>query len=286
MNDKQLADKVKKGYLRGQGLSLEKGVQLDILAPSPSNKRNMPNDIARSSLFVTKAKGVARKSIKHQRMFHLHKDISIVYTGEELRADDDEIIWMEILNVSQTVKLGEPFEFNIASLVKAIGWPHNGNYYEKIRQSISRLKTTEILFKNPKAHGVSSAFSLIQKYDVINDDQAMPSHYRMYLDPEIVLLFVNKNFSSHEWEAYRKLSPIARRLADYTQSHKVPNPLDILDFHSLCGSDNGNISSWKQKVNKAIGELSDCGIIINGQIENNKIFITRSNSRDLSDIAA
>jgi hypothetical protein len=283
VDDKLLAEKIKKGYLRSKGVTTE-SCQLDILAPSPSNKRNMPNDIARSSLFVTKAKGVARKAIKHQRMFHLHKDISIVYTGEELRADDDEIIWMEILNFSQTVKLGEPFEFNISSLVKAIGWPHNGNYYEKIRQSISRLKTTEILFKNPKAHGVSSAFSLIQKYDVINDEQAMPSHYRMYLDPEIVLLFVNKNFSQHEWEAYRKLSPVARRLADYTQSHKTPHPLDILDFHSLCGSDNNNLASWKQKTKKAIGELSDVGIIANGQIVDNKIYVIRPTSRDLSDM--
>jgi hypothetical protein len=275
VNDKQLADKVKKGYLRGQGVSLEKGVQLDMLAPAPVGKRNMPNDIARSSLFVTKGTSIPRKSIKRQTMFHLHKDISIVYTGEELRAVDDEIVWMEILNISQTVKIGDPFEFNIVDLMKSIGWARNGHYYEKIRQCLSRLKATEVLFNNAKQFGVSGSFSLIQKYDVVNDDQSVPTHYRMFLDPEIVLLFVNKNFSLHEWDVYRKLSPVARRLADYTQSHKVPNPLDIKDFHSLCGSDNGNLRSWTQTVKKALAEIVEAEIVANGQISDNKIYLAR-----------
>lgn len=276
MNTAKLESTIKNGFLRGQGINLEAGVQLDMLAPTPANKRSIPNDIARSSLFVAKAKGTPRTIIKRQTMFHLHKDISIVYTGEELRADDDEIVWMEILNISQTVKLGDPFEFNIVDLIKSIGWSRNGHYYEKIRQCLSRLKATEVLFNNAKQYGVSGSFSLIQKYDVINDDQAIPTHYRMYLDPEIVLLFASKNYSLHEWEIYRKLSPVARRLADYTQSHRSPNPLDISDFHSLCGSDNANLRSWSQTVKKAVAEISEAGIILNGSIKSNRIYLTRA----------
>lgn len=276
MSDAKLAEKVKKGFLKGEGVCLESGVQLDMLAPTPNGKRNMPNDIARSSLFVAKAKDSTRAIIKRQTMFHLHKDISIVYTGEELRADDDELVWMEILNISQTVKLGDPFEFNIVDLIKSIGWSRNGHYYDKVRQCLSRLKATEVLFNNAKKYGVSGSFSLIQRYDVINDDQAVPTHYRMYLDPEIVFLFVSKNYSLHEWDVYRKLSPVARRLADYTQSHKTPNPLDITDFHALCGSENKNLRSWSQRVKKAIGELSEAGIIANGSINSNKIYLARA----------
>lgn len=276
MSDAKLAEKVKKGFLKGEGVCLDTGVQLDMLAHTPNGKRNMPNDIARSSLFVAKGKDSTRAIIKRQTMFHLHKDISIVYTGEELRADDDELVWMEILNISQTVKLGDPFEFNIVDLIKSIGWSRNGHYYDKVRQCLSRLKATEVLFNNAKKYGVSGSFSLIQRYDVINDDQAVPTHYRMYLDPEIVFLFVSKNYSLHEWDIYRKLSPVARRLADYTQSHKTPNPLDITDFHALCGSENKNLRSWSQRVKKAIGELSEAGIIANGSINSNKIYLARA----------
>lgn len=270
-----LEKKAKQGFLRGCGINLEEGVQLSVLAPAHEGKRNIPNDIARSSLFVAKGKGVPRRIIKRQTMFHLHKDISIIYTGEELRADDDEIVWMEILNISQKVKLGDPFEFNIADLMKSIGWARNGHYYEKIRQCLSRLKATEVLFNNAKQYGVSGSFSLIQRYDVINDEQANPTHYRMFLDPEIVLLFVNKNYSLHDWEVYRKLSPVARRLADYTQSHRTPNPLDIHDFHQLCGSDNTNLRSWNQAVKRALSELIDAGIVQNGSINSNRIHLIR-----------
>lgn len=276
MSDAKLAEKVKKGFLKGEGVCLDNGVQLDMLAPTPNGKRSMPNDIARSSLFVAKAKDSTRAIIKRQTMFHLHKDISIIYTGEELRADDDELVWMEILNTSQTVKLGDPFEFNIVDLIKSIGWSRNGHYYDKVRQCLSRLKATEVLFNNAKKYGVSGSFSLIQRYDVINNDQAVPTHYRMYLDPEIVFLFVSKNYSLHEWDVYRKLSPVARRLADYTQSHKTPNPLDITDFHALCGSENKNLRSWSQRVKKAIGELSEAGIIANGSINSNRIYLLRA----------
>lgn len=276
MSDAKLAEKVKKGFLKGEGVCLDTGVQLDMLAPTPNGKRNMPNDIARSSLFVAKGKDSARAIIKRQTMFHLHKDISIVYTGEELRADDDELVWMEILNISQTVKLGDPFEFNIIDLIKSIGWSRNGHYYDKVRQCLSRLKATEVLFNNAKKYGVSGSFSLIQRYDVINDDQPVPTHYRMYLDPEIVFLFVSKNYSLHEWDIYRKLSPVARRLADYTQSHRTPNPLNVSDFHALCGSENKNLRSWNQRVKKAIAELAEAGIITNGSINSNKIYLARA----------
>lgn len=85
-----------------------------LLFPVIANRndlRHIPNDYARSSLFTAKNKREPRRQLIHERLFH-YNDIEILYTGVELRAEDDELVWLQILNFAQRVPLGEPFEFS------------------------------------------------------------------------------------------------------------------------------------------------------------------------------
>ena len=106
----------------------------------------------------------------HETLFHYNEHISILYTGIELRAEDDELVWLQILNYAQKVVLGQPFEFSVKDLVADVGWHKNGRYYDKARECISRLKASEVLALNNKAYGKSGAISLIQNYTVLNDE--------------------------------------------------------------------------------------------------------------------
>ena len=95
----------------------------------------------------------------HEKLFHYNEFVSILYTGIELRAEDDEIVWLQILNYGQTVPLGEPFEFGIKDLVRDVNWSKNGRNYDRARECISRLKANEVLALNTKAYGKSGAVS-------------------------------------------------------------------------------------------------------------------------------
>jgi hypothetical protein len=254
----------RKAYLHAKGINPEIQFQLSFLfektACDRDDLRHLPNDWGRSSLYTVRNKREKRKLLTREKLFHLNEEISILYTGIELRADDDELIWLQILQYGINVPFGEEFDFSIKDLVRDVNWSKNGRYYDKARECISRLKGNEVLALNTKAYGTSGSFSLIQDYTSTNDIDGKPCKYRVRLDPKLIVLFAGNTFTSHVWESYRELSPVARRLADYAVSHKYPYRLALKKFQMMCGSINRNISSWRQTVNKACCEIELRGI--------------------------
>lgn len=254
---------IRQSYLTSRGVS-PKEAQLDLLFPAIANRqdlRHIPNDYARSSLFTVRNKREPRKQLMYERLFHYNDEIEILYTGVELRAEDDELVWLQILNYAQKVPLGEPFEFSIKDVVAELGWPRNGRYYDRVRRSISRLKANEVLALNKKSYGTSGAISLIQNYSAVNDAAGKPTHYRAWIDRNLIVLFAGNTFTSHRWSSYKMLSPVARRLADYVESHQNPYPLALNKFQGMCGSIDKQIKSWRETVKRACQELEHYGVV-------------------------
>lgn len=263
-----------KAFLRGKGVSPTSTHQLSLLFPNIRERadlRHIPNDYARSSLFTARNKNEPRKSLLRKELFHYNEYVSIYYSGIELRAEDDEIIWLQILSYGQSVPLGEWFYFSIKDLITDVNWSKNGRYYDKARECISRLRANEVLALNNKAYGKSKSISLISNYTVINDSDGKPTKYRATIDPGLIVLFAGNTFTSHAWEAYRDLSPVARRLADYIESHKQPFPLSVDKFKQMCGSNSVSLTSWKQTVKRACLEIEK-GSIANAIVKNNFIY--------------
>lgn len=286
-SDEQLFRMQRNQYLKNKGIKLNSQFQLDIfeVISDRNDLRHIPNDYARSSLFTVRNKRVPRKNLIQENLYHYNEFVSIRYTGSELRAEDDELIWLQILNYGKSVPLGEPFEFAIKDLVHDVSWPKSGPNYDRARICISRLKATEILALNTKAYGTSGAISLIQSYTTLNDLNGKATLYRVAIDPNLVILFAGNTFTSHKWLKYRELSPIARRLADYIESHQFPYPLNLERFKEICGSSNTNTSSWRQKVKKACKEVLDANIIHTAFLaKDDKIcFAPKANSPKSSD---
>lgn len=253
-------------YLASKGIKPNTQFQLDLIFPvtigDRDDLRHIPNDYARSSLFTARNKKDARRTLMHEKLFHYNDHILILYTGIELRAEDDEIVWLQILNYGRSVPLGEPFEFSVKDVVKELNWGKNGRNYDRVRECISRLKANEVMVKNTKAYGQTGAVSLIQNYTAVNDAEGKPTQYRVWIDPNLIVLFAGNNFSSHLWEIYRDLSPVARRLADHLQSHTNPFPLSLEKFRQMCGSTDSSITSWRQTVKKACLEVEATGLAI------------------------
>ena len=252
-------------YLSGKGIEPGGQHQLSLIFPDAIGKRrdmrHIPNDYARSSLFTAGSdRSTPRRTLLREKLFHYNEDVTIVYTGIELRAEDDELVWMQILQYSQNVPLGKTFDFSLKDLVRDVGWKKNGANYRRARECISRLKANEVLANNERAYGKSGSMSLIHSYTATNDSDGEQVNFTVHIDTNMILLFAGHTFTSHTWELYRDLSPIARRLADYMQSHRHPYPLDCEKFRLMCGSKNTDKSSWRQKVRKACEELLTAGL--------------------------
>lgn len=100
-------------YLARKGIKKKSDYQLDSVFASlmedREDKRHLPNDLGRSSLFTTRSRKIKRQSMTREKLFHYNEEISIYFSGVELRAEDDELIWLQILNYGKSVPLGEPF---------------------------------------------------------------------------------------------------------------------------------------------------------------------------------
>ena len=263
-SSKQIEQIQRRAYLNSRGLNPSSQFQLDLLFPQAignrEDLRHIPNDYARSSLFTVRNKREPRKSLMKEKLIHYNEHISILYTGIELRAEDDELVWLQILNYGKGVALGEPFDFSIKDLVREVAWSRNGRNYDRARECISRLKANEVLAFNSKAYGISEAISLIKNYAAINDAEGKPTQFRVWIDPNLIHLFAGKTFTSHSWEIYRGLSPVARRLTDYIESHKHPFPLTLAKFQGFRGSSDANTTSWRQTVKRACAEVQEAKI--------------------------
>lgn len=257
-------------FLRSQGIDPNAPLQLDFF---PDDLRAMPNDYARSALFTVRNKREPRAAAQGATIFHYDSSVRMRYTGIELRADDDELVWLQILNYAKRSPLGEPVEFNLHQMCKDLGWSINARNYDRVRDCVSRLKATEIKIENTRiGHGVS--LSLISHYQ-FDGAADKGSRYQITIAPQLILLFAGHNSTRVVWKGYRLLTPIARRLHDYLASHKHPFPLALDTFHQMCGSDSSISRRWAAQVRKACAELVEHKLVKRAWVHEGQVFADR-----------
>ena len=238
------------------------------------SRRAMPNEYARSAIFTVRNKKIPRRTIVNQNIFVLG-ECTITYTGIELRAYDDELVWLEILNLAKAFELGSRVEFTYYQICKALDWPLNGGYYRKIHECLLRLKATAVALHN-KRLGKGKAISFIGEYEWEDGTGKKLPKCRVCIPSDIQSLFAGHQFTEVEWGSYRTLSPIARRLYDYAASHKKPYALRLETVREMCASDSVNrIRRWEEQVIAALNELIACDLICNGDVRLGLVFISR-----------
>lgn len=226
----------------------------------PESVRAMPNDICRSAIFTVRNKRMPRASIQNQLIFVAFDDVSITYTGIELRAEDDELVFLQILDVAKNYPLGMWVNFTSYQICKYLDWPTNGSYYRKIHECLLRLKATAIAVTN-KRLGRGKAISMIADYEWEESEQGKRTNQRVKLSPGMDKLFAGNHYTHLEWLSYRGLTPIARRLYDYAASHGRPYPLKLETVRKMCNSDSMIDKRWRQQIVEACNELELSGLV-------------------------
>lgn len=243
------------------------------IAPWANHMRAIPNDYARSALFTVRNKKIPRAALQGHEIYHANQDSKITYTGIELRADDDELVWQQVMEYVKRITIGQPTTFSFYELCEDLGWPRNGRYYDKAEASLSRLHASSVQFSSSRV-GTLDAFSLISKFNVV-DRGTRQQRCRVQIDPEMIMLFAGDHYSKFQWERYRKLSPTARRMFDYFSTHREPFPLKLETFRLICGSDSARENKWREQVKIAALELEESGLIEKAWVENKLIHCKR-----------
>jgi hypothetical protein len=273
-----LADKVnqaKQTALLKQSKQKIKEHQLSLfdLAPWPDSMRAIPNDLARTALFTTRNKRVPRAALQNTIIFHVNKDVSVTYTGVELRAEDDELVWQQVLEYAKRTALGEPVSFTFYELCRDLDWSVNTFYYRKAAECLSRLQATSLAFTSNRI-GRIEAVSLVHRFRVLNAGTKI-SRCQVEIDEEIVVLFAGQHYTTFVWEKYRKLSPTARRLFDYFASHREPYPMKLETFRLMCGSESARLNKWREQVGEACDELHKSGLVENAWVDHDFVHCKR-----------
>lgn len=261
---------LREAYLRGKGIDPRQPLQLEIW---PDEVREIPNDYARSAIFTVRNKTEKRASLQGAVIFHVEKAVKVTFTGIELRADDDELVWQQILDYAKRHPLGEPIEFNLHQLCKDLNWSINARNYNRARACISRLKANEVKVENERI-GRGVAISLIREYE-FDGAGDRGTKYKVWIHPNLILLFAGKTSTRLAWDKYRLLKPIARRLYDYLASHKQPFPLKLETFYKLCASTTSSPHKWKTMVKAACQELIEGGLVKKAWVDRDNIFCER-----------
>lgn len=229
------------------------------LLPSiPVDKRIIPNELIRSALFSVTNHNMVRSFVKNQKIASF-RSTEIIYTGEELRQDDEDV-WLQLIYLAAQHQENK-IVFRPYTLLSEIGWAQRTQYRDKLKASLTRMSATTIEIFNPQFEkGIG--FSLIRKFEFYTDD-AQLNQWTVWMEPEVVKLFseLGKQYSKIHWEQRKQLKPLAKWLHAFYSSHAEPEPIHLVRLMSLCGSKSKTLKHFKENLRCALLELIQVGFL-------------------------
>lgn len=234
----------------------------------PEQTRGFPNSLARSSLFtVANFRKGARAHFKRATIATL-KGITITYSGEELRQDDEDA-YLQILHCSRMQDLGTEVRFTAHSMLTELGWTKNSASYKRLVDCLDRLKATSIAVTVELPSGRENyTGSLIRSFRWREEHGNTPMReWKILLEPEIVALFQPSGYSRVDWKLRLTLPPLAKWLHSFYHTHKNCYPIKVETLHRLTGSDVKELRKFRYKLKLALQLLVDKGFFLAAQID-------------------
>lgn len=237
----------------------------------PQDLRGLPNAFARSALFnVANSRKGARKNLKRHKIAAL-KGITITYTGEELRQDDEDV-FLQLLHIARMHPLGTHVYFTPHSMLRELGWTVNSASYKRLADCIDRLKASSVSVTVETSAGMRENYtgSLIRSFrwrEPINDVQLR--EWEVLLEKEIIALFNPHSYSRLDWSMRLKLPPMAKWLHSFYHTHQRPYPYSVEALHELTGSEIPltEIRKFRYKLRKNLEILVNEGFFRSATID-------------------
>ncbi|WP_028449684.1 plasmid replication initiator TrfA [Chitinibacter tainanensis] len=265
-----------------------------------------PNEFGRAALFKVRNNKEPRQRYDDSVVFTAGNH-RILFSGEELRDDDDQLVWYSILRLAQASgqDLREPFEVTGWQLLHDLKWGNDGKSYRRLRACIKRLRRASLTVHSPKFDGVSESksldFNMIRKYefgdgisheaenepafDTFDEggkllepnyeeldrnqikDAIRRSKWKIWLEEEVYLLFRADQFALLNWDNFLELGSVARQMYLYYSTHRSPFPHPVSLIYRLVDSNDTNTSRFRNKVIRALDELKQIDFLADHSIE-------------------
>lgn len=253
-----------------------RGEQLTLydIAPWDDDQRVLPNVLARAALFTTRHAREPREDCIAKPIFNYNVDVQLTYTGQELRAADDELVFQQCLEFAKRRHLGQPVHFTLHEMCDAVGWKRGGSAYRQIEKCLTRLQAGALQIESKRVRRLDS-LSLVRRF-VVKERGTRHAHCEVMVEEDMALLFAGNHYSKVEWVKYRLLTPTARRLYDWITSHQTPYPLQLPTFKSICGSKTEQASKWKQTAKDVCEELVERELVEDAFVKGEEIVVVRS----------
>jgi hypothetical protein len=235
----------------------------------PQNLRGLPNAFARSALFnVANARKGERANLKRRAIAAL-KGITITYTGEELRQDDEDV-FLQILHIARMHPLGTVVQFTANSMIQELGWSRGGASWKRLVDCLDRLKASAVAVTvetRPDARQNYTG-SLIRSFRWKEDSRDSPlRQWEVLLEKEIISLFGPATYSRLDWKLRLKLPPLAKWLHSFYITHQQPFPYSVAKLHELCGSEVTELRKFRYKLRIELERLVDRGFFHSARID-------------------
>lgn len=222
----------------------------------------LPNQLVRSALFTANARQVKRKLL-HNDTVYAQGGISISFSGEELRVDD-ETLWMYLVSLFDGLDRGAHVDLQSSQILKNLDKSNAKANYEWLRNSLFRLKQGAI--KVTDSDGRLVMLSLIDYLQLENarDKRSKSGVWRIRLSPEAMALFAEKRITKIDMDIRRRLpAGIATKLHAYILSHKRPYPAKLESLFKLCfnrdAADEMDLRRFRWRLVKALDQLVEVG---------------------------
>lgn len=233
--------------------------------------RALPNEILRCSLFTVRNQRSRRETFEDEDLAMIGNG-SISYTGIELRQDDQDV-WLAILHLAREQPLGEWVEFTPYRIKKLLGWSRSSIYTDKLRRTLQRLQATTLTLRLERfaQQGRKGAtVSLVRKFQWQDEQGERLDRWRVWLEPEIRVLFGDVHYTKLDWETRRRLQgSLSRWLHGYYASHREPLPVHVDTIRQASGARTKSLKRFRQLLREGLAELVRHGFLEDHWIDRN-----------------
>ena len=243
------------------------------LAPWSDDQRGIPNVLARSALFTTRHPRQPREDCSSLPIYSYDSGVDITYSGKELRAADDELVFQQTLEFAKRRPLGEPVRFTFAEICKAMGWAKSGGAYARIEACLTRLQASALQIASRQVRRLES-LSLVRRF-AVHERGTRNAYCEVMIEEDMAVLFAGQRYTKLQWARYRALTPTARRLCDWASSHRQPYKLKLESFRLICGSATQKKFKWKQHSCEACDELRESELVEDAFVKGDEVVIIR-----------
>lgn len=248
--------------------------------------RGAPNEILRSSLFTARNRNQARHNLK-QAVVGLVGKGEMIYTGEELR-QDDETVWFQLIHLAREKGLDTPFQFTPYSFCRSLNWPLTGQSYDHLEKCMTRLQATSLKISFQRL-GTEISLSMLPIFQAKRRKAGDGGLWTVQMHGQLVFLFSEFQYTRVDWQQRLTLPEgLATWLHAYYASHGAPYDLKVetlavgaglmLKIHTdptQMAKHKERLRDVKKLIVKALSALKGVGFLTDFKVKREGLVVVR-----------